>query len=352
MPGQVFAKQLHGLPLGKNGRAPNDNFLAIRITLALMVIYGHSLGIAPGVNQQDFFIALGFKVYSGDIAVNGFFFLSGLMVAGSWARRPLLWSFIKARFLRLMPALAFNLALVALVFGPLLTTLPLESYFGNRDVFGYIATNLRLGSDLQWNLPGIFEQNLKTKIVNGSLWTLPAEATAYFGLAFLGFLGLFRLPRVTSAGILASLVVVGALIPVPDSLVNPTWIRLYACFALGVLTFLMRDRLKLSMPWLVVLALLTYFSLDSPIHLVVFGLFSAYSILVIGYLVPPFCTRLEKLGDPSYGIYLWGWFSQQLVALYFPAASLMGHILAAMALAVFAGYASWHLVEKQALKLK
>ena len=61
-----------------------------------------------------------------------FFLVSGLLIAASWERRPQVGSFLRARALRLFPALLVSIALVALVMGPLVSALPLGEYLGHR----------------------------------------------------------------------------------------------------------------------------------------------------------------------------------------------------------------------------
>jgi peptidoglycan/LPS O-acetylase OafA/YrhL len=60
----------------------------------------------------------------------------------------------------------------------------------------------------------------------------------------------------------------------------------------------------------------------------------------------------NRWGDYSYGTYLWGWPSQQLVLMAFPEISNIGNTLLACILAVSLAVLSWHLVEKSSLQLK
>lgn len=63
-----------------------DNFLWLRILAALMVIYGHSFPLVPQVGSQDIFLAHNWGIYSGDIAVDIFFVISGFLVSASYVR--------------------------------------------------------------------------------------------------------------------------------------------------------------------------------------------------------------------------------------------------------------------------
>ena len=58
------------------------------------------------------------------------------------------------------------------------------------------------------------------------------------------------------------------------------------------------------------------------------------------------------MGDPSYGVYVLGCPVQQAVQALWPQMPFVSGMLLAMGLALAAGYASWHLVEAPALRLK
>ncbi|MOA35776.1 hypothetical protein D3C78_1572530 [compost metagenome] len=61
---------------------------------------------------------------------------------------------------------------------------------------------------------------------------------------------------------------------------------------------------------------------------------------------------MDKWGDYSYGVYLYGWPAQQLTAWAFPQFSGIQNCLVASTIALTCGIASWHLVEKRAMRLK
>ena len=86
----------------------NDNLNAIRLCLAMLVLFSHSFAVL-GLPQPE---ALGWDL--GSHAVHAFFAVSGYLVVGSYMRRPNLVQFALNRLLRIVPAL-----LVAYVFGPL-----------------------------------------------------------------------------------------------------------------------------------------------------------------------------------------------------------------------------------------
>ena len=64
-----------------------DNFLLIRLIAAAMVIYGHGYAVTDHAEEVEFFERLGWGTYSGTIAVDAFFLISGFMITGSYLRR-------------------------------------------------------------------------------------------------------------------------------------------------------------------------------------------------------------------------------------------------------------------------
>lgn len=330
-------------------RRRSDNFLLLRILAASMVIYGHARAIAPAVDGEDIFVRLGLGEYSGDIAVNIFFLVSGFLVTGSLMRQRNLLNFFKLRALRLVPGYAVNVLLLATVVGSIMTTLPVGEYLYRQEVWDYVYKNMRLSSDMVWKLPGVFETNAKTATINGSQWTLPAETRMYVLLGVAGLVGVFASLRVATIAVLG-VVAIGALYPHYLPL-HQDWFRLGFYFALGVLIYLHRESIRVGYIMLIGLVLLAVLTKHLPTYSLTFPLALSCFVFVFAYMTPV-VGWLERFGDPSYGIYLWGWPCQQLVAFFYPSAGLLIHVGLATTMAIIIGYASWHMVEKHALKLK
>lgn len=326
-----------------------DNFLILRIIAASLVIYGHAPHLAPAVSNVDIFVRLGWGHYSGDIAVDAFFLISGFLVTGSYIRQNDLYKFAKARFLRVFPAFLLNVTLLALVYGAVFTTYPLGDYFYSKGTWDYIFVNLKYSSTMIWTLPGVFEHGMKTSTINGSQWTLPAEVRMYVLLGVMGGAGLLLSKRLGSMVLLA-FVVLGLSHPEFFPL-HPGWFRVAGFFTLGVLCYLHRESIVVRFDLVVALVLLAILTHHLPTYVFTFPLAVAVVVFGVAYLLPPL-TFLERYGDPSYGIYLWGWPSQQLVAYIMPGASLYAHVALALIVAGLAGYASWNFFERHMLRFK
>lgn len=335
------------LQAGLDRRA--DNFLFLRIVAASLVIYGHASALSGTIHKQDLFIWLGWGHYSGDIAVDAFFLISGFLVTGSFIRRHDLYHFLKARFLRVVPAFILNVSVLALVYGAALTTLSLAAYYASPHTWSYITQNLKYSSHMVWDLPGVFE-DMKRATINGSQWTLPAEVRMYIFLGILGAVGVLRKKRIALV-VLLGLYIVGLVVPNWLPLHPSSWLRLAGFFLIGVVAYEYRERITVS--WQLVLALvwLAYLTRGTPAYGLTFPLAVAGFVFAFAYLTPPW-HWLERFGDPSYGIYLWGWPVEQLVVYFFPHLGLAPFVALAVTAAILAGYASWWGLEKQALRLK
>lgn len=325
----------------------SDNFLLLRIIAALMVIYGHSFPLTRDIGASEIFLAHGWRIYSGDIAVDLFFVISGFMVSGSFLSRGSLGEYLTARLLRIVPAYAFILLACAFVIGPLLTTLSTSAYFSHPETLGYVAKNLHFSSDMAWTLPGVFQDH-RMATVNGALWTLPAEMRMYMLVAVMGVFGLLG-NRVFGLVAVIALFVAGLLDPqlLP---VHTDWVRLGGFFCLGIVAQLYKDRIHIRHDAMLVLVALTYVSYNTHSYPWLLSLSISYFAFWFAYRTP--VAPLQKLGDPSYGIYLWGWPAQQLVIAMFPAVTPLVNFLLAAIIAVVMGYASWILIERPALSQK
>lgn len=313
-----------------------NNLDLVRIIAAAMVIFGHAYALILVEGQSDPLAQwLGFDS-TGSVAVKVFFLLSGLVVTNSLLekRQPL--QFLIARFFRLWPALAVTVLLCALVMGPLLTSLPLEDYFLHPETAKYIYRNFVFR--IRFPLPGVFEDNA-LRAVNGSLWTIPHEIKAYLWLLGLFLLGLFGrrwLPLALLAAILA------APLLFPDE--NPEVALLMVCFAIGAALAYYKQQIILN-GW-VVLALWMLFALlrQAPLNFYLFYLALFASILVVASR--SWMLRLRPRSDLSYGIYLWGFPVQQVMAQFFGAQGILFNQLASVAICLLLAFCSWHLVEK------
>lgn len=331
---------------------PGDNFLLIRLLAASAVIYGHSYAISgiPGAADHIARLGLGHGLYSGSIAVDVFFVVSGFLVTGAWLRRPQLGFFLRSRALRILPAYLACLVLSAFVLGPWFTTLPLDQYLRHPETRGYVLVNLQFATDMRWSLPGVFHANPYPDTLNGSIWTLVAECRMYAWLAVFGVLGLFErrgrcLLALTG---LAGLALNGSPLPM---LPLDDFVRLAGFFTLGSFAWQWRDGIPFHGAIAAALLVVSWLARSHALFPQVFALTLSYSVLWFAY-GPKRLLGFNRLGDYSYGVYLWGFPVQQTVAHLLPTPTPTRITLCSLPIALALGVASWHFLEKPLLRFK
>src|SRR4051812_10953130 len=281
-----------------------DNALnAIRLLLAVFVVVDHSYKAATG--------RPGPWAHMGDFAVEGFFAISGYLIAGSRARmamRPFLWR----RGLRLMPAYWALLLFTSFVVAPLSTVLT-RSHYDWASGAGYVANNAFLFTT-QMGIGGTPEGVAYFGLWNASTWSLPFEAAAYVMFGLLLAMPVFG--RRAAAVACAALSAATGVQSVTGLGVNvtPDLTRLWSFFAAGVLLWFVRERLPVSRvagtaAGVVVIALLV---VDRSVYLAVAPVPVSFLLLWLGARLP---VRIGARNDISYGVYLFAFPLQQLMTV-------------------------------------
>ena len=209
----------------------DDNFLLLRFLAAALVIYGHA-PVIGGHETQDLFLRLNWGRYSGAIAVDLFFVISGFLVSASWLRNAHLGRFLRARALRIVPAYAACILACAFVVGPLFTTLSPRDYFSNAQTWDYALANLHFGPRLAWWLPGVFSDHA-VAVVNGSIWTLPVEVFMYACVAVAGVLAILARRAIVTALLAITFVLVAAFVEPTVKPIIAEYLHMAGLFALG-----------------------------------------------------------------------------------------------------------------------
>lgn len=330
-----------------NLAAHRNNFDAIRLVAALLVLCSHQLFFVGRVNPTF----AGFTL--GELAVMVFFVISGYLVADSWYRDPHLVRFFLRRFLRIWPALAVATLVIALA-GVLVTTLPAHAYFGGA-VWKFVARNLQLR--VVYDLPGVFEgaSSAAMAAVNGSWWSIPLEVKCYFYLALLGLIGLRRRWVSLLALVIVGFLCVQSLPGHPRD--NPLHHLKYLCigfFITGICARQFAAEIVKYRVGLCVLGLtLLIVALVAHLHDLATWVVVVPLVLVAGSLSTPGVRAAGRFGDLSYGTYIYAYFVQQLCVRYWPGhGTAVGSLLVATVVTLGLAWCSWHAVEAPSLRLK
>jgi len=165
-----------------------NSITLIRLIASVFVIYGHSFAIVAN-SGQDFVTRITKFAFTGGVAVDLFFIMSGFLVTASILKRGLK-SYLISRALRLFPALWVCLLILTFVVGPILTNLTLREYFSDPQSWKYFV-HLGTATQTEWFLPGVFK-NHRDQAVNGSIWSVIIEIRMYVFVAIVYLAGILR----------------------------------------------------------------------------------------------------------------------------------------------------------------
>ena len=331
-----------------NGRPSGFDFM--RIVLSIAVVCQHSMNTTMGITRTLELLGTPLRAPVA-LVLAAFFGLSGFLVTGSLLRSESLISFLGLRVLRLGPALAIEVALSALMLGPLLTIFPLPEYFSDPKFSHYFLNVL---GDIQYKLPGLFLNNPLPEIVNQQLWTMPYELISYGAIAVLATLGIAfnRIAFIAFLTILQLAVIYYAFAYHPGYYSVLRGPLLVLCFLFGVGFYLWRDVIPYNRTLALVSAALCLWLL-----LIRYGDFfvagpAVYLTCYLG-LANPRRSPFLSSGDYSYGVFLYGFPIQQTVSAVLPSARFWWlNILLSLPIAIVFAMGSWHLVEKHAQKMR
>ena len=332
--------------------ARDNNFNLLRFLAALAVIYDHSFTVVHGM-EVNWLIPTISTSHFGWYAVNVFFILSGFLITKSWLSRKDIVAFAVARSLRLFPALILGAVLTAFVLGPILAACTVPHYFSEKEAWLYVPFTATLISPSE-HLPHLFEALPADMIVNNPLWTLRYEAVSYMALAGLGIAGLLRSRK---RAILAVAFVFATYLAIAfltdwrahsgflDSLM-----RFWLCFFLGVTAYILIDRIAFHIPLAIALGSIALATHGTPLFELTFHIALTYAVLWFGYVPGGILRRFNRIGDYSYGLYIFAWPLQQTAVLLAP--DLSPHLVFVIVTPVVMSIAalSWHFVEKPALR--
>lgn len=335
----------------------DNNFNLIRLIAAVAVLFGHCFPLATGT-EANLWIGYHLEISVGSIAVDIFFITSGFLVTGSLLSSKDTLTFIRARILRIYPALLVMLLLTITFVGTYFTKLQPVEYMTHPDVLRYLLKNGSLITGAVFTLPGVFESNPYKGAVNGSLWTMPYEIWMYSVLALtwlaLGAtsqsrLRIFKLTIILLS--LFSLTTYNSIKPGDTSYYQ--LIKLFSMFFTGAAYYALQRRIILSQPafWLVAIALAAS-TLNKDVFHVIYSLTLAYLLICAAYIPSGRIRAFNRLGDYSYGVYIYAFPVQQSVAALFPGISVSGMLQISLFFTFVLAVLSWHFIEKPSLALK
>jgi peptidoglycan/LPS O-acetylase OafA/YrhL len=283
-----------------------NNFDALRLLGAFLVLISHQFALSG--RPEPIFVG---EHSFGNLGVLIFFSISGYLVTASWLKDPDIRRFAARRALRIVPALCVSIPLTLAV----IAALGLTGFPGNP-----------------------------RHLANGSLWTIPYEVYCYALLLVAGVAT--RHPSIVLAvGIFVYFVLSGL----------QSGESILACFGL----FFAAGSLLRAYPYLrkplPTLSFLVTGCVLVHIDQTKLGLALVVPVLTVAIGVRSWAglRDIPGIGDLSYGIYIYAWPVQQIgVALMGRQMPYLALLSVTLPVTLALAAASWHLVEKKALRFK
>ncbi len=331
-----------------------NNFDFLRLLFSSLVIFSHAFALtntSPEILSKYSHGQLSF----GGLAVDVFFIISGFLIMNSLRYSKSVKNYLWKRCLRLFPALFFMLIFSCIIISIVYTgdNILKEKYF-----YKYFFDNLTLYK-VRYSIPHVFENNPYPEAINGSLWSLSYEFSMYLVL-LLGYK--FKENKRILIGLLFLLYALSVYgqfnVQVLSTFFSEIHLdttqlyRLATLFLAGSILSMFDLQRFNKLP----LKLLLFLGILAAIHFHMYTYFSIILtpvlVILVGLSYSPLLNFIpSKIGDLSYGIYIYGFLVQQTLMNYF---TLNPYSLTLYSLIItyILSFMSWHLVEKRCLLFK
>ncbi len=335
-----------------------NNFSIVRLIGTVFVFSGH-MGLILGGNAPSF---AGFDLHG--LGVGILFFIGGYLITQSWLSDQNVLRYVVKRFFRIYPAFAVMILIMVFVTGPLLSSLGWQGYFENE--FSLYLKNLRFY--IVFYQPGVFGDLPIPMATNGSLWTIPVEVALYVITPFL--LTIMRVKdhsrnsfyRMVGLTVILCIIDAYFCVHYRDQKVVVYGTDLISAFHLSVLYIVgmlytyneMKKILNIQISILLLCFMLLIQNVSKVFQYMVLYTIFPYVVFSMALATKPLFSGLSKRADVSYGLFLYGFFFQQLITSVQQHSRFefgyAGALLISFAFTLCAALASCYLVERPALK--
>jgi peptidoglycan/LPS O-acetylase OafA/YrhL len=332
----------------------DNNFNLIRFFAATLVLFSHCYPLSGQNNGVDPLSSLTGSSLGG-LAVDIFFVCSGFLITSSYLNRNNIKLFFIARIRRIYPALITAVFFCCFIVGPILTTHGTVDYLTDKQTFKFFLENSTLLGGIEYDLPGLFTENPYPNVVNGSLWTLPVEFKMYILIGITLFISLEiekRKNLIIAKYIIPAIVLysLSTLAAKELNILNSSQSKLTVLFFAGSSLYLWRDKVVIN-KWTTFISTSITASLifidDSKISYI---MLLPYTVISIAYVTRKGIFNFNKLGDYSYGIYIYSFPIQQIIISTDTPSSAAHFFTHSLFLSLIIAIISWHLIEKHPKK--
>lgn len=131
-----------------------------------------------------------------------------------------------------------------------------------------------------------------------------------------------------------------------------SWVQWSFAFVIGMFLYAYRFKIQLNIWYLAlgwVAALCLY---RTPVFVEVFVVAWSYSVFFVAFNTQWFARQYNKLGDYSYGLYIYAFPTQEILAHLYKGISPAQMIILALPVALVPAVLSWHVIEQPCILRK
>lgn len=306
----------------RNSMKYNNNFNILRLLAAYMVLSGH-MSVLMGRTPTTI---LSSPIH--ELGIFTFFLIGGYLITKSYLSDPDILRYSIKRIFRIFPALITFLIFAVFVSGVFLSTLSWKEFFVHPQTVLYMICNIVLCP--AYALPGVFENNPVSSAVNGSLWTLPVEMAMYILIPIMLNLTGIRKQRKYGKIVYVIVTIIMVISGQVKRIVFPQYalvvygtdwgaaLNIIPYYFIGSMFAVCVSEKKYNLQRAIILFLFCIVATGN------FGVDGILLVLALPYLIfslafatnPNFSKVMQK-HEISYGIYLYGFFVQQILLYIF-----------------------------------
>jgi peptidoglycan/LPS O-acetylase OafA/YrhL len=335
-----------------------NNFGFLRLFFALLVIFSHSPEAIDGNRHRELLVRIFGTMSLGDLAVDGFFMISGYLILMSYQHSSTLKSFLVKRILRIYPG--FVVAYIFCFFCVIPLAQSFEFLFENHNAWFWFKSFFRMLVLDPAYVEGVFDKT-PFPYLDSPMWTIKYEFFCYLMVPLLfyflkgnvKFYAAIFLSLLIGAH-LASIYQQDFILPKPIDLQLTSVLRLVSSFLMGSIFYLLRDKIVFN-PLYTLMSIICIIGLLFSQGLSHVGLTTFGAYLLFNFALNYKSNFLSKVGtkvDLSYGIYLYAWPIQNLMIQHNSAISATKLTLITILLSSILAFISWTFIEKPFMNMK
>jgi peptidoglycan/LPS O-acetylase OafA/YrhL len=333
-----------------------NNFGFVRLVCAALVMVSHSAELVDGNRSRELLTILFGSISFGELAVDGFFLVSGFLITKSFLYSQTAQGYFVKRALRIFPGFIAAYLFCILIIGPIAGG-DLQGFLGLKSL---VVNAAKMASLAGPSLNGSFA-GLPYSYLNGSMWTIRYEFGCYVLTALLGAFGVLRSNKLYILLFITSILLMTGLnfcLPhLPLNFFDVRFllaVRLTAIYICGGAFYLFRKRIPYNWELLTASVMgLSWLLFSKNLAEPALAVLGGY--LLFGFVFNYKSKGLSRIGrdvDLSYGIYLYAWPIQNLIVWNYRGIPPWLLCSTSLCIVVMLAYCSWFIVERPFLNLK